>query len=80
MLPEALTKAPMLGGLINLPAFAIIWLLTTLLMVGVKESARFNNIIVVIKLSTIAIFIALATLHLNTDNWHPFMPFGWLAL
>lgn len=79
VLPEALTKAPMLGGLINLPAFAIIWLLTILLMVGVKESARFNNIIVVIKLSTIAIFIALAALHLNTDNWHPFMPFGWFS-
>jgi APA family basic amino acid/polyamine antiporter len=79
VLPEALTKAPMLGGLINLPAFAIIWLLTILLMVGVKESARFNNIIVVIKLSTIAIFIALASLHLNTDNWHPFMPFGWFS-
>jgi APA family basic amino acid/polyamine antiporter len=79
VLPEALTKAPMLGGLINLPAFAIIWLLTILLMVGVKESARFNNIIVIIKLSTIAIFIALASLHLNTDNWHPFMPFGWFS-
>ncbi len=79
VLPEALTKAPMLGGLINLPAFAIIWLLTILLMVGVKESARFNNIIVVIKLSTIAIFISLASLHLNTDNWHPFMPFGWFS-
>ena len=79
VLPEALTKAPMLVGLINLPAFAIIWLLTILLMVGVKESARFNNIIVVIKLSTIAIFIALASLHLNTDNWHPFMPFGWFS-
>ncbi len=78
-LPEALTKAPMLGGLINLPAFAIIWLLTILLMVGVKESARFNNIIVIVKLSTIAIFIALAALHLNTDNWHPFMPFGWFS-
>ena len=79
VLPEALTKAPMLGGIINLPAFAIIWLLTILLMVGVKESARFNNIIVIIKLSTIAIFIALASLHLNTDNWHPFMPFGWFS-
>lgn len=78
-LPEALTKAPMLGGMINLPAFAIIWLLTILLMVGVKESARFNNIIVIIKLSTIAIFISLASLHLNTDNWQPFMPFGWFS-
>jgi APA family basic amino acid/polyamine antiporter len=78
-LPEALTKAPMMGGLINLPAFAIIWVLTILLMIGVKESARFNNIIVVIKLSTIAIFIVLASMHLNSDNWHPFMPFGWFS-
>ncbi|ADI28772.1 amino acid permease [Methylotenera versatilis] len=78
-LPEALTKAPVLGGLINLPAFAIIWILTILLMVGVKESARFNNIIVIIKLSTIAIFITLASMHLNTSNWHPFMPYGWFS-
>ena len=78
-LPEALTKAPMVGGLINLPAFAIIWVLTILLIIGVKESARFNNIIVVIKLSTIAIFITLASLHLNTDNWQPYMPFGWFT-
>lgn len=78
-LPEALTKAPMVGGLINLPAFGIIWLLTILLIIGVKESARFNNIIVLIKLSTIAIFIVLASLHLNTDNWQPFMPFGWFS-
>ena len=76
-LPVALTKAPMLGGIINLPAFAIIWALTLLLIVGVKESARVNNIIVVIKLTTIVIFIALAVGHLNTANWHPFMPFGW---
>jgi APA family basic amino acid/polyamine antiporter len=76
-LPDALTKAPMMGGLINLPAFAIIWVLTILLAVGVKESARVNNIIVAIKLSTIVIFIALAIGHLNTDNWHPFIPFGW---
>lgn len=76
-IPEAWTKAPSLGGIINLPAFAIIWLLTILLIAGVKESARFNNIIVAVKLSTIVIFIAIASLHLNTDNWQPFMPFGW---
>ncbi len=79
-LPEALTKAPMLGGLINLPAFGIIWVLIILLIIGVKESARFNNIIVIIKLSTIAIFITLASMHLNTNNWHPFMPYGWFTV
>lgn len=78
-LPDALTKAPMVGGIINLPAFAIIWTLTILLIIGVKESARFNNIIVAIKLSTIAIFIALSIGHLNSDNWQPFMPYGWFS-
>ena len=78
-LPDSLIKAPMMGGVINLPAFLIIWVLTILLSVGVKESARFNNIIVIVKLSTIAIFIALASLHVNTDNWQPFMPFGWFS-
>lgn len=76
-LPDALTKAPSLGGIINLPAFGIIWLLVLLLIAGVKESSQFNNIIVAIKLSTIAIFIAIASFHINTDNWQPFMPFGW---
>lgn len=76
-LPEQLTKAPVLGGTINLPAFAIIWVLTLLLMVGVKESARANNIMVIIKLSTIAIFLVLSVAHIHTENWLPFMPFGW---
>lgn len=76
-LPAHLTKAPVLGGVINLPAFAIIWGLTLLLMVGVKESARANNIMVIIKLSTIVIFLALSVGHISTDNWQPFMPFGW---
>lgn len=76
-LPEHLTKAPVLGGTINLPAFAIIWVLTVLLMVGVKESARANNLMVTIKLSTIAIFLVLAAGHIHTANWEPFMPFGW---
>ena len=76
-LPEHLTKAPVLGGTINLPAFAIIWILTLLLMIGVKESARANNLMVIIKLSTIAIFLALSIGHISTANWQPFMPFGW---
>lgn len=76
-LPAHLTKAPVLGGTINLPAFAIIWVLTLLLMVGVKESARANNLMVIIKLSTIAIFLALSVGHIHTENWLPFMPFGW---
>ncbi|GBG13193.1 basic amino acid/polyamine antiporter, APA family [Novimethylophilus kurashikiensis] len=78
-LPEVWTKAPSLGGIINLPAFGIIWVLTILLISGVKQSAQVNNTIVIIKLSTIAIFLAIASMHLNSSNWHPFMPFGWFS-
>jgi APA family basic amino acid/polyamine antiporter len=78
-LPVTISKSYMAGGFINLPAFSIIWVLTILLIIGVKESVRFNNIIVAIKLSTIVIFIVLASMHLNSDNWHPFMPFGWFS-
>lgn len=76
-LPEAFTKAPKLGGIINLPATGIILLLMMLLIIGVKHSAKLNNVAVIIKLVTIAIFIALAIFNVNPENWHPFMPFGW---
>jgi APA family basic amino acid/polyamine antiporter len=76
-LPEALTKAPKLGGIINLPAFAIILILMGLLIVGVKHSAKANNVMVVVKLITISIFIGIAMFNVHPDNWHPFMPFGW---
>jgi APA family basic amino acid/polyamine antiporter len=76
-LPENLTKAPKLGGLINLPAFTIILILMILLIMGVKQSAKANNAMVFVKLITITIFISVALFNVNPDNWHPFMPFGW---
>jgi len=76
-LPEMLTKAPKLGGLINLPAAAIILILMLLLTMGVKHSAKVNNAMVFVKLLTITVFIAIAVFNVNPDNWHPFMPFGW---
>jgi len=76
-LPEMLTKAPKMGGLINLPASAIILLLMGLLIMGVKHSAKANNAMVVVKLITITVFIGLAAFNVHPDNWHPFMPFGW---
>lgn len=77
VLPEAYTKAPSLGGIINFPAFAIIWVLAILLIVGVKQSAQANNVVVAIKISTILIFIVLGAMNINAENWTPFMPFGW---
>ncbi|ESS71729.1 amino acid transporter [Methyloglobulus morosus KoM1] len=76
-LPEMFTKAPKLGGLINLPASMIILLLMALLIIGVKQSAKANNAMVFVKLITIAFFICVALFNVNPANWHPFMPFGW---
>jgi APA family basic amino acid/polyamine antiporter len=76
-LPEVLTKAPKMGGIINLPASVIILLLMGLLIMGVKHSAKANNAMVVVKLITISIFIGVAAFNVHPENWHPFMPFGW---
>jgi len=76
-LPELLTKAPKMGGLINLPASVIILILMILLIMGVKQSAKANNAMVFVKLITIAVFVAIAVFNVNPENWHPFMPFGW---
>lgn len=76
-LPDALTKAPELGGIINLPASVIILLLMGLLIMGVKHSATANNAMVFVKLITIIVFIAIAACNVHAENWQPFMPFGW---
>ncbi len=76
-IPPQLLKSYGEGGFINLPAMLIILLLSGLLMLGVKQSARFNMIIVFIKLSVIAIFIFTAIKEVRPVNWKPFMPFGW---
>lgn len=74
--PEAFLKSPLEGGNFDLPAISIILFLTGLLCIGVKHSATFNSIIVVIKLITIAIFITVASMHVNPHNWDVFFPFG----
>lgn len=66
-------------GLINLPAFLIALVVTGLLIVGTKESARFNTVLVFIKVAALALFIALALPALNADNFQPFAPNGFFA-
>ena len=78
-LPGMLTKGPLAGGIINLPATCIILALMMLLLAGVKQSARLNAAIVAIKLLTIAVFVVVAAFHLNSANWTPFAPFGWFS-
>jgi APA family basic amino acid/polyamine antiporter len=80
-LPQALTAGPFdrNPGLINLPAFGIALLVTWLLVVGTKESARFNTVLVMVKLSALALFIVLAVPAIQADNFEPFMPNGFFA-
>lgn len=75
-LPRELTTDPFHGGWFDLPAVLIIFLLGGLLCLGVKHSARFNAVIVAIKLITIAFFIVVASYNVDPANWHPFLPFG----
>jgi APA family basic amino acid/polyamine antiporter len=76
-LPDALTKSPELGGIINLPASAIILVLMGLLIIGVKQSAQLNTAMVFVKVLTICVFVGIACFNVNPANWHPFMPYGW---
>jgi APA family basic amino acid/polyamine antiporter len=74
--PEALTTGPELGGLINLPAIFIIAVVTALLLLGTRESARINSILVVVKIATLLLFVGFASPHFDAGNFDPFMPFG----
>ena len=75
-LPIALTASPFAGGIINLPAFLIILLVTGLLILGTSESSKVNNVIVIIKLAVIIFFLVVGFGHINPANWRPFLPFG----
>jgi len=84
-------KLPSAHGILDLPAYLVIALLTTILVIGVRESANLNSVMVFIKVATVLTFVAIAGIFLlrhpqvGTANWHPFIPpnqgsfgaFGW---
>ena len=94
-IPAALCQAPLsysaasgwqtTGAILNFPAIFIVALMTTLLVIGIRESARVNNLIVVVKLIVIALFIGVGMFFIKLANWTPFIPvntglfgeFGW---
>ena len=75
-LPQWMAAAPP-DGLINLPAVIIVLLIMILLVVGVRESARFNAVMVAIKGAAIVFFIAAGATYVQPENWSPFTPYGW---
>jgi APA family basic amino acid/polyamine antiporter len=62
------------GAIVNLPAILIILLMGTLVAVGIKAAAGFNNVMVLIKLAIIALFIGCGIAYINADNLTPFIP------
>ena len=81
--PAAIASAPFAydgsnfsttGTLFNLPAVVLILAMTTLLVIGIQESAKFNNIIVFIKVAIVLLVIAFGFKYVNAANWSPFVP------
>ena len=85
-LPHALTMAPgACGGVFNLPATAVVLLVTALLVIGIRQSANTNTALVVIKTAVLIVFVALGAAYVRRENLVPFIPpntgefghFGW---
>ncbi len=75
------------GSVLNFPAMFIVALMTVLLILGIKQSARLNNLVVIIKVAVILLFIGFGIAYVSTDNWVPYIPaetspghFGWSGI
>jgi basic amino acid/polyamine antiporter, APA family len=95
VIPPAFTNAPFIvdaannfsrtDAILNVPAVVLVLLMTIILVIGIRESARFNNAIVFIKMAIIFLVIGFGFMYVNTANWQPFIPentgrfgeFGW---
>jgi basic amino acid/polyamine antiporter, APA family len=81
----ALADGSTVTALVNVPSALVVLAITALLVVGVKESARTNTVIVFIKLAVLVLFVGVAARHLKPELWHPLIPpntgtfgeFGW---
>ncbi|MDB5686344.1 MAG: basic amino acid/polyamine antiporter, family, partial [Rhizorhabdus sp.] len=74
--PVSLTQGPALGGIVNLPAIFIIAVVAGMLIFGTRESARLNGALVLIKIATLALFVAVTLPAFDAANLTPFMPHG----
>jgi basic amino acid/polyamine antiporter, APA family len=90
-LPDAISRAPMdydpalgrlvaTGTVLDLPAILIAVLVTTILVIGMKESARFNTAMVILKVAVVLLVIGVGVFYVDPKNWHPFAPFGFAGV
>jgi APA family basic amino acid/polyamine antiporter len=75
-LPYDFVNIPSNGGIVDLPACLICLVITAVLIKGIKESAKFNTILVIVKLAAIFLFLIVAAPHFNLENWSNFTPYG----
>lgn len=77
-IPHAISDSfnPANGTYFNLPAIAIVFAIAALLTIGIQESAKFNKIMVFVKVGVILLFIAVGAFYVEPTNWQPLMPFG----
>ncbi len=64
----------------NIPAFLVVMILTVILVHGIRESARANNILVLVKMAAILVFVFAGASFIKPHYWHPFMPNGWTGV
>jgi APA family basic amino acid/polyamine antiporter len=84
----SVSTLPHLSGILNLPAMFVVAAISILLLIGIRESAKFNNFMVVIKVFVILLFIGIGFMFVNKANWHPFIPkntgvwghYGWSGI
>ena len=67
-------------ALVNLPAVLVVFLITAVLVKGIRESAGFNALMVVVKLAAVLFVIAVGAYYVNPANWKPFAPHGWTGV
>ncbi|MHC1764052.1 MAG: amino acid permease [Verrucomicrobiia bacterium] len=80
---QAFADAPQLAGVpivFDLPAVLIVGLITWLLVIGIRESSRFNTTMVIFKLAVIGLFIGVGAFYARPENWHPFAPNGFAGI
>jgi basic amino acid/polyamine antiporter, APA family len=75
-IPDALARPPGAGGVVNLPAVALVLMCAVLLLRGARESAGINAILVLAKIAILALFAGIALAHFSADNLVPFAPKG----
>jgi APA family basic amino acid/polyamine antiporter len=78
-LPQAVAAAPPVG-VINLLAVLIVLVIMTVLVIGIRESARANAVMVTVKLAAVVVFLAAGATYVKPENWSPFAPFGWSGI